>query len=82
MSVLTAKARKDLKPSKFGIKPKDGKPGKYPMPNASHAVDAKARATEEVAKGKLSPKKAAQIRHMADHVLGKADCAYHNVPKK
>lgn len=78
MAKLTAAARKKIKPSKFGIKPKDGKPGKYPMPDKSHARNAEARASEEVAKGKLSPGQAASIRHQAEHVLGHADSKYHN----
>jgi hypothetical protein len=78
MAKLTAKARKKIPAGKFGIKPKNGKPGKYPMPDKSHAVDAEARATQMVAKGKLSPEQAAKIKHQAQHVLGHADCKYHN----
>jgi hypothetical protein len=52
--------------SKFGL-PKERK---YPMPDASHAADAKSRATEMVNKGKLSPASAAKIRKMANRVLG------------
>jgi hypothetical protein len=78
MAKLTAKARKNIKPSKFALPGKDGKPGKYPVENAAHAANAKARATQMVAKGKLSPELASKIKHKADSVLGKHDCAYHN----
>jgi hypothetical protein len=74
MAVLTTKARKHLKPGTFGL------PGKkaYPMPDKAHAANAKARATQMAAKGKLSPSDAATIRHKADHVLGECDSTYHN----
>jgi hypothetical protein len=78
MAKLTAKARKNIKPSKFGVPPKNGKPGKYPMEDKSHAANAEARATQQVKKGKLSPAQAAKIRHKAQHVLGDADSRYHN----
>jgi hypothetical protein len=78
MAKLNAAARKKIKSSKFGIPPKDGKPGKYPMEDRGHAIDAEARATEELAKGHLSPEQAAHIRHEAKHVLGEADSHYHN----
>lgn len=81
MAKLTAKARKNIPAGKFGIKPSKGKPGKYPMPDAIHADEAKARASEMVAKGKLSPAKATKINHQADSVLGQHDCSYHNVGK-
>ena len=72
MAVLTTKARKHLAPSTFGL------PGKkaYPMPDKAHAANAKARATQEVAKGKLSPEEAATIRHKANSVLGETDSTY------
>jgi hypothetical protein len=78
MSTLTAKARKGIKPSNFALPGKGGKAGKYPVEDKSHAANAKARASQMVAKGKLSPKQAAKIMHKADAVLGKHDCTYHN----
>jgi len=78
MAKLTAKARKKIPAGKFALPGKNGKPGKYPVENKSHAADAKARASEMVAKGKLSPEQAAKIRHKADSVLGKHDTNYHN----
>jgi len=79
MAKLTAKARKAIPASKFALPGKNGKPGKYPVENAAHAKDAKARASEMVAKGKLSPEQASKIKHKADAVLGKNDCTYHNM---
>jgi hypothetical protein len=78
MAKLTAKARKKLPAGKFGLPGKGGKSGKYPMPNKAHAVDAEGRATQQVAKGNLSPEQASKIKHKAAAVLGKHDCQYHN----
>jgi hypothetical protein len=78
MAKLTAKARKNIPPSKFALPGKNGKPGKYPVENAGHADAALSRESEMVAKGKLSPVQAAKIKHKADAVLGKHDCKYHN----
>ena len=74
MAELTTKARKHLKPSTFGL------PGKkaYPMPDKSHAGNAKARATQQLAKGNLTPAEAATIRHKANVILGETDSTYHN----
>jgi hypothetical protein len=41
------------------------------MPDASHAENAKARATQMVNKGRLSASSAAKIRAKANAVLGK-----------
>lgn len=67
MAKLKAARRNALPGSEFGL------PGsrKYPMPDRSHAANAKARATQMVKKGKLSPSSAAQIRAKANRVLGK-----------
>lgn len=67
MAKLTTAARKSIPASEFGL------PGsrKYPMPNKSHAENAKARATQQVAKGNLSAASAAKIRAKANKVLGK-----------
>ena len=66
MAKLMAATRNALPSSKFGM------PGarKYPMPDASHAVNAKARATQQVAKGNLSPAMASKIRAKANKMLG------------
>ena len=67
MSVLTQKHRNALSDGVFGL------PGqrKYPMPDKSHAANAKARATQMVKRGKLSSSSAAKIRAKANRVLGK-----------
>lgn len=78
MAKLNAAARKKISAKNFGIPPKDGQPGKYPMENKAHAADAEGRATQQVKKGNLSPEQAAKIRHKAQHVLGEADTRYHN----
>ena len=66
MSKLTSSARKAIPTSEFGL------PGsrKYPMPDRAHAANAKARATQMVAKGRLSASSAAKIRAKANAVLG------------
>ena len=66
MAKLKAKRRNALPASKFGL------PGsrKYPMPDRSHAGNAKARATQMVRRGKLTAAQAAEIRTKANRVLG------------
>lgn len=68
---MKASERKSLPRSDFGL------PGsrKYPMPNKSHAVNAKARATQMVEKGNLSPAAASKIRKKANSILGDKDSA-------
>ena len=41
----------------------------YPMPDASHARNAKARAAEEFTRGNLSATEKAQIDRKADQIL-------------
>ncbi len=67
MSELHAKARNALSDRVFGL------PGsrKFPMPDRSHAANAKARATQGVKKGTLSANSAAKIRAKANRILGK-----------
>jgi hypothetical protein len=67
MAKLTAKARKKIPKSEFGI-PSERK---YPMPDKSHAANAKARATQMVKAGKLSKSAEAKIDKKANRVLGK-----------
>lgn len=67
MSKLTTKARKALPSSTFGEPSKRA----YPMPDKSHAVNAKARAAQQVARGKLSPSSATKIDAKADRVIKK-----------
>lgn len=67
MAKLKAKERNKLPKSDFGL------PGekKYPMPDKSHAANAKARATQQVKKGNLSPSSKAKIDAKANRVLDK-----------
>lgn len=67
MAKLRAARRNKLPSSKFGL------PGarKYPMPDRSHAANAKARAAQMVKRGKLSAASAARIRAKANRILGR-----------
>ncbi len=67
MSKLTTKSRNSLAKADFGL------PGtrKYPMPNKAHASNAKARATQEVKAGKLSPASKSKIDAKANKILAK-----------
>lgn len=65
MSKLTTKARKAIPKAEFGL------PGskKYPMPDRAHAANAKARATQQVKAGNLSPSSKAKIDAKANRIL-------------
>ena len=67
MAKLTGSMRSAMPSSEFAMP----KQRKYPMPDKSHAANAKARATQMVSAGKLSPSSAAKIRAKADRMLGK-----------
>lgn len=69
MSKLTAKRRNALPKSSFG------EPGKraYPMPDASHAADAKGRAAQAVKAGRMSAGTEAKIDAKANRVLDKGN---------
>lgn len=73
MAVLTTKARNKMPQSKFALSG-----GRFPVEDKKHAANAKARATQGLAKGTLSPADAAKVRHRADAVLGETDSTYHN----
>lgn len=64
---MTAKRRKSLPKSKFGI------PGKrkYPMDTKGRAANAKARATQQYKKGRISKSTKNKIHAKANRVLGK-----------
>ncbi len=66
MAKLKAATRNALPKSEFGL------PGerKYPMPDKSHAANAKARATQAVDAGRMSPATAAKIKAKANRKLG------------
>jgi len=64
---LSTKRRKSLKKSTFGL------PGqrKYPMPDRAHAANAKARAAQQLKRGKLSRSAYNRIIAKANRILGK-----------
>lgn len=66
MSKLTSKERNAEPKSDFGL------PGKraYPMPDKSHAANAKARASQAVNAGRMSESTKAKIDAKADKKLG------------
>jgi hypothetical protein len=66
MAKLTTKARKALPKQDFALPG-----GRYPVEDKSHAANAKARATQMVKKGKLSPSEKSKIDAKANRVLGK-----------
>lgn len=65
MSKLTTKNRNKLPKSDFGM------PGerKFPMPDKSHAANAKARATQMENKGKISSSTKSKIDAKANKIL-------------
>ena len=67
MAKLTTAKRKSLPASSFGL------PGKraYPMPDRSHAANAKARASQAVKAGRMSASTKAKIDAKANRKLGK-----------
>jgi hypothetical protein len=65
MATLSEKKRDNLKPSQFGL-PEERK---YPMPDESHAANAKARAAQQVKAGNLSKKDQERIDRKADRIL-------------
>lgn len=66
MAKLSAAARKKLPASKFA-----GPRKSFPIPDAAHAANAKARATQGVKAGRLTKSQAASIDAKANKVLGK-----------
>lgn len=67
MATLTDAKRKKLPKNEFALPAEK----KYPMPDKSHAANAKARATQMVKAGKLSPSSKSKIDAKANKVLGK-----------
>ncbi|WP_375458989.1 DUF6582 domain-containing protein [uncultured Enterovirga sp.] len=66
MAKLTAKDREELPDSKFAL------PGhKYPIEDAAHARNAKARAAQQAKAGKLSKADEKTVDARADKVLAK-----------
>jgi hypothetical protein len=66
MVKLTAKARKSLPTSKFA-----GPDRSYPVDTRGRAANAKARATQAVKAGRMSPSTASKIKSKANKVLGR-----------
>jgi hypothetical protein len=67
MATLTEKKRDNLKDSTFGLPDEH----KYPMPDKSHAANAKARASQQVKAGNLTKTEKAKIDRKADRILDK-----------
>lgn len=67
MSTLTTKRRDHLSKAEFGLPASK----KYPMPDRRHAANAKARASQQAAKGKLSASAKQRVDAKANRVLGK-----------
>ena len=65
MPELDEKHRDKLKESQFGLPDER----KYPMPDKSHARNAKARASQQVKAGNLSKSDKQKIDRKADRVL-------------
>lgn len=65
MAKLTAKKRNALPKSDFGI-PSERK---FPMPDRSHAANAKARASQAVNEGRMSKSQEAKIAAKANKAL-------------
>ena len=74
MAKLNSSKRSSMPKSQFGLpggtKASGGKPA-YPMPDRSHAANAKARATQAVKAGRMSKSTEAKIDAKANRVLGK-----------
>ena len=67
MAEVSTKKRNATPKSEFGL-PEEHK---YPMPDKSHARNAKARASQQEKKGNLTASEKAKIDRKADRVLDK-----------
>ena len=72
MSKLSAKARKNIPPSKFALSGE-----RFPIEDKNHAEAALSGATRAENAGNITPAQAATVRHKAEHVLGEKDSTYH-----
>jgi hypothetical protein len=76
MAGLSAKKRSTTSTSDFGLPEKartstaKKKSGNYPMPDAAHARNAKARAAQQEKAGRLSKADRERVDRKADKVLG------------
>lgn len=66
MARLTAAKRKSMPASEFA-----GPDKSYPVNDRAHAANAKARASQQVNSGRMSPGTEAKIDTKADRVMGK-----------
>jgi hypothetical protein len=67
MATMSEKQRDKLPESKFGLPDER----KYPMPDKSHARNAKARASQAQNAGRITAAEEKKIDRMADKVLNK-----------
>ena len=67
MGIISSAARNKLPKSDFALPASK----KYPMPDKAHAINAKARATQQVDKGNMSVSTASKIKAKANTVIGK-----------
>lgn len=67
MAELSEKKRDKLKASQFGLPDER----KYPMPDKSHAANAKSRASQQVKKGTISKAEEKKIDAKANRILDK-----------
>jgi len=74
---LTTEARKALPSSAFA-----GPDKSYPVPDRSHAANAKARATQAVKAGRMSESEKSAIDAKANRVLGKSAPDHHFAHKR
>ena len=65
MAELSTNRRKHLKDSQFGLPDER----KYPMPDKSHARNAKARAAQQEEKGTITAAEERKIDRKADRIL-------------
>jgi hypothetical protein len=74
---LSAKKREKLPSKEFGLPERAKTPkakkesGNYPMPDAKHAKNAKARAAQQRKAGNLSKAEAKRVEQKADRVIDK-----------
>jgi hypothetical protein len=66
MAELKAKSRNKMKDKTFGLPDER----KYPMPDKSHAANAKARASQQLKKGNITPAEKKKIDAKANKKLG------------
>ena len=65
MAELTTRRRKSLPKSDYGLPEQR----KYPMPDKSHARNAKARASQQEEKGTITERQKEKIDRKADRIL-------------